>query len=255
MKKIITLLLLPLLVFLLISCNKNNEEDKNGKLVKTVELEVFKNEEVVQIVSYTYFYDNQNRVIKIKELYRENYDPFYYESTHNFIYSPSTIIENDKYHHQLDDNGYLIRTSENYNGTIYYTSYIYENGYLKEAKNSHGDSVKYTWLNGNMVQAIGYFYRPFPDDTLFIYTTNYEYTTNENLLNINLPWDSGYDFLGARLKFKGAANKNLLKKFPDSEEVINYNFDENGYPIQIMFNLYSPYPIIQEKQKYTITYY
>jgi hypothetical protein len=58
MKKIIAFLL-PLMAITFISCNPEEEENGNTiKLVKSVELEVFKNEEVVQIVSYTYYYDN-----------------------------------------------------------------------------------------------------------------------------------------------------------------------------------------------------
>jgi hypothetical protein len=259
MKKTTTLFLLALLAFMFNSC-KDKEEDKgkNGKLVKTIELEVFKNEKVVQIVSYTYFYDNQNRLIGIKELYRENDDPFYYEFTHSFKYSPSTIIVNDKFYYLLDDNGYLIRSSEYDNGSLYYTDYIYENGYLKETRNESGELMgKYTWLNGNMVSAIGEFIS-MNGDTI-VSTCTFEYSSKKNLLNINLPWDSGFDFLEGMLKFKGIANKNLLKKITHQESielaVTDVQFDDKGYSTQIILNHYSPYPLVQEKQKYTITYY
>ena len=251
MKRIIAFLLLPLLAFTFIACNPDEEEESTTKLVKTVKLEVFKNEEVVQIVSYTYYYDNQNRVIKIETLYWEDTPPYYYESTTNFKYSANTIFVNDSFLYQLDANGYLI-------SDVFGITYIYENGYLKETRNESGDSTKYTWSNGNIVQSFGTYYSMI-GDTIYTYTTNYEYTNKENLLNIILPWDSGYEFVGVLLKFKGTANKNLLKKVTNQEgirlDVTDYQFDEKGYPIQIILNLYSPYPIIQEKQKYTITYY
>jgi hypothetical protein len=139
------------------------------------------------------------------------------------------------------------------------TTFIYENGYLKETRYENGELMsKYNWLNGNIVQSIGTYYSMI-GDTIYTYTTNYEYSNKDNLLNIILPWDSGYEFVGAMLKFKGTANKNLLKKVTNQEgirlDVTDYQFDKKGYPTQIILNLYSPYPIIQEKQKYTITYY
>ena len=233
MKRIVALLLLPLLAFTFVSC-KPEEEDKNNKLVKTIEIEVIKNEIVVQIYSHTAHYDNKNRLIKIETLYWEDRPPYYYESTANFKYYASTIFLNDSFYYQLDDNGYLIR--DMYDGT----TFIYENGYLKEKRYKNGGLSKYTWMNGNIVQVNNSFY---------------EYSNKENLLNINIPCEY-FSLFEPILKFKGLESKNyLVKETYNTTQVITYDYtlDKEGYPTQIIVND-KPNPE-QEELKITLTYY
>jgi len=221
------------------SC-KNNEDDKGkkGKLVKTVGYSEPSND---NNFLFTGYYDAQNRLIKVEECYQS--------ILLNLTYSANTIIVNIKFNESgenhthllhLDNNGYLIEDD--------FFTYFYENGYLKEkkAKEDSNVIVKYSWMNGNMMQM--------SEDPYYIVT--YEYSSKENLSNIDLVSSiigQVYFYSGA-LKFKGLASKNHLVKMTETSydgvphsfiHSYDYKFDEDGYPTEIIGGGF----------KFTLTYY
>jgi len=258
MRKIITLFLLPLLALTFITCKKNNEgeQGKKGKLVKTVEW-------IVLGDSYqsTYYYDNQNRLIKTESFY----------ATQTLNYSTNTITmtgtESKNLNavltstFQLDNNGYLL--SWNFNNSIGYNSnktYNYENGFIKELSDiftekgvTFHSKYKYTCLNGNVIQCAEYH----NDSTLFV-SYAYEYDNRENLLNLKLFFDAVSNPL---LKLKGITSKNYVVKRTYTEycnnnpcyidvHTFDYKFDKDGYPTEIIQSSKG-----NPLHKYILTYY
>jgi len=258
MKKTIILLILPLFAITFIACKKNNEEEqgKKGKLVKTVEY--FNIQDTTFSFLFTTHYDNQDRLIKV-EWVQKTYSAVYNLYTINLQYSTNTIISTwihgglvDKtYTLHLDNIGYV-----KYEGSGIDTCHIYtyENNYLKE-RISHGFPFEYSWTNGNIVQMIA----DWPDGNYV--ETNYEYSSKEDLLNINIldiddifANNQGYAKV---LKLKGLASKNYLVKaiktnYPYTSIITyDYKFDKNGYPIQILLSVNGG----EELYKYVLTYY
>jgi uncharacterized protein YxeA len=234
MKRLL-LFILPLLVTLFISCKKNNEEEKEKttKLVKMVEdYAKDENGEWEANCLHTFYYDNQNRLIKV--------DGNRYGRPTNYLYETNNVIItyvfeeiNQKDTLQLDSNGYLI--------CAYKHIYSYENGYLKEITFNHS-SVEYSWLNENIVQI-----------TEGKTKTLHEYSNKEDLLNINVLAVGG----GIFQKFKGLSSKNyVIKQTSISNDndvsiaTFDYKFDKDNYPTQIILSIDGV-----EDSKFTITYY
>jgi hypothetical protein len=208
MKKIITLLLLPLLAISFFSCKKDNEEENGNstKLLKTVEWIV--NEESLM---YTFHYDVQNRPTKV---YTTVNGCSYPEPSFVLEYSTNAITiftgNDPNVQYQLDDNGHVAYCN--------YQTFIYENGYLKER--IYNDSkVEYSWINGNIVQE-GHI--------------TYEYSNKEDLLNIDV-FNLFYEY-DRWLKLKGHTSKNYLVKQSTGggNYTYEYTFDTEGYPTKII---------------------
>jgi len=229
MKRLL-LFILPLLALTFISC-KPEEEEKPKKLVKTVE---FINLLEVGTLLHTYYYDNLNRLIKRKESFNNNVNGGYY----TFNYSTNTITvypDIEPFTWYLDENGYLIDDTNN-------STYIYENGYLKEYKVDNSFRVEYSWINGNNVQITHF------SEYLVSATTICECSNKEDLLNIEplfiLQHFHPLPIFGLRLK--GWTSKNYLTKWtftdtnPDNPSTTirtyDYTFDTDGYPTQIIVN-------------------
>jgi len=270
MKKIITLLLLPLLALTLNSCKKENKEGENNgkytKLVKTITVEFSELDSQVDTSTISIYYDNQNRPIKINSVY--SYD---FSETDVIQYSKNaiTLIRQRKesfidttitYQFLLDNNGYLI--SDNFGATGFAShenSYTYKNGYLKEKKeiNKKGFDeyeryYEFSWKNGNMVQIT-------TDDSKenATFTGIFEYDNRENILNSYIIFQG---FTYSFLKVKGHTSKNNLVKVTGTNNYNNennittydYEFDNDGYPTQIIQKSNQPE---EHQKKYTITYY
>ena len=241
MKKIIALLLLPLMVITFVSC-KPEEKEKPKKLLKKIDWILYNDNPTYQ---FTYYYDNQNRLIKTESFY----------ATQTLNYSTNTITmtgtESKNLNavltstFQLDNNGYLL--SWNFNNSIGYNSnktYNYENGFIKELNDVFTEKgstfycqYKYSWMNGNIMQCAEYH----NDSTLFV-TNTYEYDSRKNLLNIKLFFEAVSVPL---LKFIGITSKNYVVKSTYTEYCNNipcyneiytfdYKFDKDGYPTQII---------------------
>jgi len=236
MKRIVALLLLPLLAFTFITCKKNNEgeQGKKGKLVKTVQ-DYAKNEngEWEANVLQTFYYDTQNRLIKID--INNGFSCVYYSYETNYIiitYTP------DIYHAdtlKFDNNGYLISMGN--------TTFIYENGYLKEKRVGNNVDNFYTWMNGNLVSVL-------------YHDRNFEYSNREDLLNINI-FDDIFDIYCGTLKLKGLSSKNYrIKSFSTKGDDIfatyKYTFGKDGYPTEIIFDVSDGNA---NDMKWIITYY
>jgi hypothetical protein len=263
MKKIITFLLLPIMAFTLITCKNNNEEEQGekGKLVKTVELY---QENLNAYYLYTFYYDNLNRLTKVHfTIVNYTGNDFWSERELNYAYKKNSItlmscvgdedgqVDCIETTYLLDNNGYCTQYGDGKN----IAKFTYENGYLKTSKSSHNGGIKdecsYFWENGNMKTQSGIYTTE--NGTNSTYECNAEYSNKENLLNIRLfdplPSLTDYNWLEF-IKFKGIASKNYLVKTINqyTTNIYNYEFDTDGYPIQIIVNGI-------ENLKITLTYY
>jgi len=223
------------------SCGDNEEEQgKKGKLLKTA---LYICDGGATEILYTAYYDNQNRLTKFKMSGVEFED----ETSYNFQYSTNAITlttidtsGNKNIVLQLNDSGYLINDEHCY--------FTYENGYVKEVKYAEYDRIsKFSWINGNMVQETG-----------SNHIITYEYSNRENLLNIDLIrfFNTALPPHTCMLKFKGLASKNHLVKMTENSHInsYEYEFDKDGYPIQIIGYFYRGDDKIEEF-KYVLTYY
>ena len=236
MKKIIVLLLLPLLIFSIIACkDKEEEHEKKGKLIKMVEHFPSNNEFSLVI---TYYYDNQNRLIKHQQSQNGDTASISIKYSANTIITTLENVENEISTWFFNENGYLIGDDNN-------STYIYENGYLKEWKGENGNKVEYSWQNGNMVQING---------------ATFEYNNKKDLLNINPFFFKGNNTLTyCGVKLKGWTSKNYVIKETHSvpcDHIITYEyiFDKDGYPIQIIWYFESEKDGKSES-KLILTYY
>jgi hypothetical protein len=259
MKRLL-LFILPLLVILFIACNKNNEEE-NGtptKLVKTVE--IFESAPL----TFTYFYDNKNRLSKIHFHYEA---PEYFETEYNLTYGTNTVTYcintggNDETlaTYTFDNNGYCVSYFCN-KSTDCLVDFTYENGYLKSSNApiylgyQDGFESSYFWNNGNLTYAKT-IYSSHPNNTL---EYNAVFSNKEDLLNIPIQSVKlsglGFDEMHP-IKFKGIASKNYLVKQTAGGRnyTYEYTFDTDGYPTQIIERESAYYE--ESERKYIITYY
>jgi hypothetical protein len=261
MKQIIALLLLFLLLFSFVSCKKNNEEQgKNTKLLKTIEISDTESGNLQYLL--THYYDNHDRLIKVNYSSPEAQFDFY---TIKYLTNAIIIIdfENKADTLQLGENGYVI-SQKTFLGNLY--TFTYENGYIKEVKSENGRKTEYFWKNGNMVQTTSY-----NNDSLQG-STYYEYNSIEDLSNFSDLTGLIYDM--QRISIKGFASKNYLVKMtthlkdpepPEPEKGIiyetqintfdriltyDYKFDKDGYPTEIIRSVDGI-----ENNKCILTYY
>jgi len=220
MKKLILLLVLPLMVLVFNSCNKDDDGGNSTRTTKLVKQIVWLDEEGT---SYSFEYDNKGRITKM--IYVEQGDNPYILT---YEYNTNSIIAKEGNNivitYTLNSEGYVIQEEESYSSDRYITQYSYSNGYLSKTTEqyyyngnpSSTNVTNYTWENGNMIK----------EESGEYHIIHYTYTDKENKMNINI-----YD-MGDYIRFKGMTSKNYIESERSNDQqklYYSYVFDEDGY--------------------------
>lgn len=224
MKKLILLLMLPLLAVSFNSCDKGDDGDGddpqgNVALVKKI---------VNGDWSMEFQYDNQQRVIKAIERDED------YTSNIAFTYATNKITvagDDGDYtgEYTFNSDGYLVKFGDTAIGEGEYSNtFTYSNGYVAKSVDNDGYSTTYSWSDGNMVESRS------SDGDIVAYTyTDYPNKTNMPFPDFLLDWD-------IPIKCKGACSKNFeathtwkYENAEDDTRTYSYTFNADGNPTEI----------------------
>ena len=232
------------------SCSEdgNKESQTSQKLLKQIE-EISAD----KTIYYDFSYDDQQRLAEVSihggyihgdvdftYTYTDDRISVKYNSSSGSYYDAAFI---------LDHNGYV--TEFDINGETRWR-YEYENGYVSsKSSNRDREIVTYRWENGNLME----------QRNSYSNSTTYTYTDKPNKLNVNLfdgelsYTDSGiFEYNSLFTNFKGSISSNYLasigsyvdgKLSPYYSCKISYEYDDEGYPTQI----------VGPNANYILTYY
>ena len=267
---------MPLMVITFNSCLISIEKEVGGesggnggnghgitKLIKSLEYSDVDSQEALK-----YFYDSQQRLIKIDNSYSYNYED-YSEPPITITYDNNHIImdlEGDKIIYTLDNNGYVSRVEDSY--SLSSPSPEYSNGYVTKWNNAaYGVNTTYTWEDGNLIQIV----EDFPDGAKCTRTLTYNnIEDNKTTIPIPTPRVLRYEkYIGNQyianfsridpnfiIKLKGFTSKNYLVRETISYRTgtgwttsYSFSFDSSGYPTKVTIS--DP----EDTQTSIITYY
>jgi len=226
------------------SCEKKNNDDKNNNGNNTGNPDSLDNPNtgnsniVSRLICYNVFeggkvtidytYDNQNRPSKIN-FNGNSWMSFSYPSTDKIqIGENGTTLT-----FTLNNDGYVIKTDVDYDGSLY----EYLNGYLQKEiiEGKYGSSTHFTWGNSNLLSVIC------EDWEGKIDTTTYSYGTLPNKESNIAPWspptfeDFGL-FLVLPSNWFGKTSKNLVSSMNYNDswgESYRYETNSNGYVTKV----------------------
>ncbi len=232
-----------------IPADPETEFEVESRLIKSIKTSIYyESGELDYSFDRVYEYDNDDRVISIRETYDA---PFMYQTVYSsdkIVFYAGGKVDGE---YLLNEDGYVTRIIDSgIEKELTYGS----DGYLKQChyntvsysddgeRRYYEETTTYTYKDGNMVRSVQDSYTEItgssdPDRNgshSVIYTSDYEYLDKENTMSVNLMDDDFSQYNGMRLK--GISSRCLISSVVNTstdgyytKAEVSYLPDENGW--------------------------